>query len=267
MRSLGFSAPLGEQRLRQRCLRNAKFESRSALPASAACVVSNGVRETLTGLLGESVLVRLFEPAVPDASAWDAILRDALIYRVRGSVADAALVLRPSDAIALASAIFGEPHAPSRERALSPVERDLVDRTAVAIAGHLSAVCGARGSHPAERVGAIAGYVSFFEMLLEKPIEARIGVALSRDPLPDARGSLEVGHLVGVRLDVTASLDLGFIEAGAIARLRAGAVLPMRAADLRRGSLACEDVRFASGVCGVRNGRFALAARAPAGSG
>ncbi|HEY6325785.1 MAG TPA: hypothetical protein VIW73_04615, partial [Candidatus Cybelea sp.] len=112
MRSLGF-APAS----RNRCdsgkrVRETRFERRSSLPASAACVVANGIRETLTALLGSPVTLRLFEPVMPDPDAWDAIARDATMYRVRGSVADAAIVLRAADAIAFASAVFGEPAVP-----------------------------------------------------------------------------------------------------------------------------------------------------------
>ena len=260
MRSLGFSPPPTRGSPDRKRVRQARFEVRSSLPTSAACVVANGVRETLTALLGVPVAIKLFEPVIPDPRAWRAILRDALLYRVRGSVADAALVLRPADAIALASAVFGEPRGKSQsERVLSPIERDVVDRTAIAIAAHLGAVCGARDGHPAERVGAIGGYVSFFEMLLEKPLEARIGVALSRDPAPEPRGALELSHLAGVRVAAIASLDLGHAEAAAVARLQTGAVLPIRAADLRRCSLVSHGKRIARGVCGVRNGRLALA--------
>ncbi len=260
MRSLGFSPPLDGQKTGHRRVRDARFEARSSLPASAACVVANGVRETLTGLLGAPVAIRLFEPTIPDPSGWLAILRDAMIYRVRGSVADAALVLRPADAIALANAVFDESDSSPAERGLSAIERDVVDRTAIAIAVHLGAVCGARDGHPAERVRTIVGYVSFFELMLEKPVEARIGVALSRDPSPEPRGALEIGHLAGVRIAAVASLDLGIAEAAAVARLRTGAVLPIRAVDLRRCSLVTQGRRLARGVCGVRNGRFAVAA-------
>jgi hypothetical protein len=241
-------------------VRPSRFEARSSLPTSAACVVANGVRETLSSLLGFPVAMRLFEPSIPEPDAWPAILRNAKLCRVRGSVTDAVVVLRPADAIALAAGVFGEPQgATLGERALSAIECEIVDRAAGAIAANLSPVCGSREAHCVERVGAIDGFVSYFELLIEEPVEARIGIALSRDPLPEARGRLEVGHLAGVRIMARVSLDLGKVEAGAVARLAAGAVVPIRLGDLRRCSLTVAGQRLARGTCGVIHGRYALA--------
>jgi len=260
MKSLGF-APASRHRSHEgKRIRELRFERRSSLPASAACVVANGVRETLTALLGAPVLLRLFEPVIPDPIAWKAVARDAMLYRVRGSVADAAIVLRASDAIAFASAAFGEPAAPCA-RALSPIERDIVDRAANAIAANLTAVCGARESHPIERIAAIDGFVSFFEMSIEQPVESRIGIALSRDPVPEPRGALDVAHLADVRVCVDAAVDLGDAQAAAVARITVGALLPIRADELRRCTVAAAGKRLAHGVCGVRNGRYAVATR------
>ncbi len=229
------------------------------LPASAACVVANGVRETLTALLGAPVTLRLFEPVIPDPCAWDAIARDATMYRVRGSVADAAIVLRASDAIALAGAVFGEPAA-REARALSPIERDVVDRAAGAIAANLIAVCGAREGRVVERVAMIHGFVTFFEVSIESPVEARIGIALSRDPTPEPRGGLELAHLADVRVRTFAAIDLGSARAAAVGAIGVGAILPIQSGDLRRCTLAVAGRRLASGACGVRNGRYAIAA-------
>ncbi len=231
---------------------------RSSLPASAACVVANGVRETLAALLGMPVTLRLFEPVVPDPRAWQAIASNAMLYRVRGSVADAAIVLRASDAMAFASAVFGESMAPE-DRSLSPIEADVVDRAAEAIAGNLIAVCGAREGRCVERVAAIDGFVSFFEMFIEKPVETRIGIALSRDPMPEPRGGLEVAHLADVRIAVDAAIDLGDAKAAAVARLSVGAILPIHPHHLQRCTLAAAGRRLGSGVCGVSGGRYAIA--------
>lgn len=239
-------------------IRRACFESRSALPVSAACVVANGVRETLGSLLGRAVAMRLFEPSIPAPRAWLSILRDARIYRVRGSVADAAVVLRGPDAAVLAAALFGEPHAADPMRALSPIECEVLDRMVNTVAANLGAVCGARDGHPVERVNALDGFVTYFELLIDEPIAARIGIALSREPSPEARGSLEPGHLAGVRLTALASLDLGKIEAALVARLAVGAIVPVEPAGLNRCSLTAHGRSVAHGSCGVRNGRYAF---------
>lgn len=261
MRTLAFSRVSQAELGGGKRLREARFERRSSLPASAACVVANGVRETLTSLLGAAAFVRLFEPVLPDPRGWDAIVRSAMLYRVRGSVADAAIVFREEDASALASGVFNEPPSPAlSKRALSPIECDVLDRVANAIAANLVAVCGAREFCQAERVGAIDGLVTFFELQVERPVEARIGIALSRDPAPEPRGALDFAHIADVRITTVASLDLGSVRAAAVAGLAPGVVLPINANDLRHCSLAASGLRLARGRCGVRNGRFAIAA-------
>ncbi len=242
-------------------VRRARFEARSSLPVSAACVVANGIRETLSSLLGESVSLRLFEPTIPTPEVWSAILRDARIYRVRGSVADAAVVLRAPEAVPLAAALFGEsPRAAVLQRVLSPIECDVLDRMISAIAANLGAVCGACEGHTVERVVALDGFTSYFDLLIEKPVASRIGIAVSREPLTEARSALEIGHLAGVRLTACASLDLGKTEAAAVARLVVGAMIPIEPARLHRCSLTAHGCRLARGSCGVKHGRYAFCA-------
>ncbi len=263
MKALGFDVPLkdGYERTGAKRVRRAFFEARSSLPISAACVVANGIRETLSSLLRGSVAVRLFEPRIPAPHAWSAILRDARLYRVRGNVADAAVILRASDAVALAAALFGE-SSDAVERALSPIECDVLDRMINVIAANLGAVCGAREGYPVERVGALDGFVTYFELLIEEPVSARIGVALSRDPASDTRGSLEAKHLAQVRLTALATLNLGKIDAAAVSRLVIGAIVPVEPAVLHRCSLMAHGRRLARGSCGVRDGRYAFYADA-----
>ncbi len=240
-------------------VRAIRFDARASLPTTAACVVANGVRETLTSLFGTPASMRICEPIIPPAHTWPVIMRNAMLYRVRGSITDAALVLRATDAIAIASTIFGEsPGAASTARELSRIERDVIDRTASAIAANLGAVCGAREGHSAERVGTIGGFVTYFELLLEEPVTASIGIALSRDPAPEPLVRLELGHLAGVGVVVCASLEIGSVQAGAIARLAPGSVLSVQRSELSRCALTASGRPLALGHCGVRNGRFAL---------
>jgi Type III flagellar switch regulator (C-ring) FliN C-term len=247
-----------------KCVRAIRFDARASLPTSAACVVANGVRETLTSLFGTPASMRICEPMIPPAHTWPVIVRNAMLYRVRGSVADAAVVLRATDAMAIASTIFGEsPGAVSTARELSRIERDVIDRTASAIAANFGAVCGAREGHSAERVGAIGGFVTYFELLLEEPVTASIGIALSRDPAPEPLVRLELGHLAEVGVVLFASLAIGPVEAGAIARLAPGSVLSVQRSQLSRCALTATGRPLAAGHCGVRNGRFALQVDSP----
>jgi hypothetical protein len=238
-------------------IRKPVFRPRSALPSSAACIVANGVRETLTSIFSSPVEMRVFEPSIPAPPAWPAIVKDAVLYRVRGSIADAAIVLRSADALSLVAALFGEGSV-HRGRELSPIERDVLDRTVNAIAAHLVSVCGTRESRCVERIGTIEGYSTYFELLVEEPVAARIGVALSRDPSPEPRGCVEIGHLAAVPIATRVTLDLGRIPSGAVADLRPGSVLTLRPYDLQRCSLHAHGRSVARGACGVRNGHYAL---------
>lgn len=242
-------------------MRNARFEERSLLPVAAACVVASGTRERLAALLGTTVIVRLFEPQIPTQHAWQTILRDATLYRIRGNLSDAVSILRPTDAAALAGAAFGETGtAFEKSRALSPLEHEAIDRTVHAIAGTLSAVCGDRerdGVH-VERIQTLERAVTYFEMALDRPIEARIGIALHRDPAPVAQSGFRPEQIGDLALHASVVLDLGRLEAAAVACLVPGQILPIPSPDACRGVLQVGDRLLARGACGTIGGRYAL---------
>jgi flagellar motor switch protein FliM len=131
-----------------------------------------------------------------------------------------------------------------------------------AVAGNLAVVCGTPEARFVERVPEIRGFVSYFELQIEEPVPSRIGVALSRDPSPEARGTFEVGHLTAVQLTAIASLDLGTVKAAAIARLAAGAIIPVEPAALARCTLSVGGRRLARGTCGALRGRLAFSVEA-----
>ncbi|HEY2475681.1 MAG TPA: hypothetical protein VGI19_12905 [Candidatus Cybelea sp.] len=238
-------------------VRKPVFNRRSSLPASAACVVANGVREALARLFAKPVELRVLEPSIPTEAAWHAIVRDALLYRVCGSVADAVVVLRPADALALTAGLFGE--RPSGcAKALSPFERDVLDRTIDTLAAHLGSVCGTRESHAIESIAKIQGFTTYFELSLVAPIVARVGIALSRDPAGEPSSRIEALHLAEVPIPVHARLDLGAMSSTAVAALTTNAVLPVRADELHRCSLVTCGRTLARGTCGLANGRSAL---------
>lgn len=244
-------------------VRRARFAARSLLPVSAACVVANGARETLGTLLGAPVAIRLLEPVIPAPQAWTAILHGAYVYRVSGRVCDAAIVIRRGDAVALTGALFGEARATGDGvRALSPIECEVLDRLANAIAGNLSAVCGQRENHAAERVARLSGFVTYFELAADEPVIARLGVALSRDPSPEARGALDSKHLADVRIEVRLSFDLEPVEAAVLTRVTVGRLFPISAAALQRARLSAGRGTLARGPCGAAGGRYALAVEA-----
>jgi hypothetical protein len=242
-----------------RRIRETRFEDRSSLPSSAACVVAAGTRETLSALLTSPVTLRLFEPVLPSPDAWRAILRDAMLYRYRGSVADAAIVLRAADARALARAAFGETSVEDALAGapLSPLEGDVLARVAAAIGASLPAVCGVRDGAAIERVAEIGGFTTFFELHLERPVQASIGIAVSRDPAPDPRGTLSFQDLDHVDLALDVQIDVGTFPATLVAGLEPGDLLPFGARTLR-GRLRTGGRTLTYGTCGVRRGWYAL---------
>lgn len=239
-------------------VRKAIFTPRSALPASAACVVANAIRETLASLFGAPTEIRVFEAAIPTASSWAAITRESLLYRVRGNMADAAIVVRSSDALALVAGLFGEPSCAQSARLLSPVELDVLMRTVTAIAVHLGSVCGSREGQAVERVESIEGFSTYFELALEEPVRARIGIALSRDPSPEPSARVELRHLAAIPLTARARLDLGKLSSRTVAQFRPGALVALRAGQLQRCTLSVGGRVVARGSCGISNGHCAL---------
>lgn len=240
---------------RAKTIRPIRFARRSALPVSAACVVANGVRETLGALLATPVSLRLLEPVIPDPEAWSAICAGAQLWGVRGSACDAAFVLRPADAAALASAAFGEEACGARQ--LSAVEQEVVLRALRGIAGSLAAVCGPDVT-PLERILDIRGYVTYFELIVERPAALRIGVALSRDPAARGGNTLGIADLGHVEIDVAAQFASGTISAAAFLGLRPGTIVPMNTRIGEPGVLKIGGAVIARGECGALGERHAM---------
>jgi hypothetical protein len=255
MKMLGFSTrsqPEGDRRVRP-----VVFEERSMLPVSAACIVASGVRETLSALFGEAVTLKLYEPTIPTPAAWNAIGRDATIYRFRMANADAAVIVRPADASALAAAAFGERAV--RATALSSLERTALERTVQAIALQFGPICGSGTREPVlEVLTDLHGFTTFFELQLERPILSRIGIALSRDPLPQAHPAVELDQLYDLSFELTVHIDVGRYRAADIGALEPGAVLALPSGALR-GALFAAGRMLALGECGVHGQHYALA--------
>lgn len=239
-----------------RNIRRARFRPRSGMPVSAACVIANAVRESLGAALATPVSLRLLAPVLPSPQAWRAICGGALIYRARGSLAEAAFVLRAEDARALASAAFGETETHARD--LSRVERELLDRLVRLLGGALSHACG-RVAAPPERILDIPGYTTYFELLLERPVRARLGVALSKEPAAQGGPGLRPEDLSGVELEVRVELGHGLLPAGAFLDLRPGVIVPMMTKIGEPGVLLTDGTRLARGECGSRGQRSAFA--------
>lgn len=236
-------------------MRPIKFQRRSSLPVSAACLIANGVRETLSTLLAAPVSLRLLEPVVPDSAAWNAICDGAQCFGVRGPRCDAAFVLRARDALALASSAFGEEaHGP---RTLSAVEQEVLVRALRGIAGCLAPACG-REMTPLERILDIRGYVTYFELIVERPAAVRIGVALSRDPVSRGGATLRLEDLGAVEVDLSVQFARGTLPAAEFLDLRPGCIVPMTTRVGEPGLLKMGGAVLARGECGALGDRNAL---------
>jgi hypothetical protein len=235
-----------------RRIRAARFDERSMLPIAAACVVANAMREALSAALQRPAEVRLFEPVLPSPQAWQAILTDARAYRVQGANGDAVLVVRTADAAAIAAVAFGEDDRDAS--ALSALETVALERTIGACARALTPLCGeVRNVEPCSDPGMLA---TFFDVQIERPVRARIGVGLKRDPAAPAIacGELEVGDLP---LTLAVRAPAGTLPAACLAALEPGSVLSLGSGAVR-GFLAAAGRTLAHGECGVLNGRYAL---------
>jgi hypothetical protein len=254
VRVLGFSR--SSQSIGGRRVRTLTFEERSMLPVSAACVVASGVRETLSALFGETVTLKLYEPIIPHAAAWSAIVRDAIVYRMRGARVDAAVIVRPEDAAGLAAAAFGEREV--RTTALSALERTVLERIARAIAAQCGPICGTAGELAVDMQPDMRSSRTFFELQVERPLRVRIGIALSRDPLPESQPGLGIDDLLELNVQLSVRVDVGRHRAAQIAALEPGSILPIPEGALR-GTALLAGRPVAVGECGVHGQHFALA--------
>lgn len=256
MKCLAFSpasAYAGKKRIR-----SARFEERSMLPVSAACVVANGVREKLGQLYGTPLNVRLFEPVIPSPHGWAAISDGASLFRIRGSAFDTMIVLRPSDAAALVDVAFGE--AAKGARSLSTIERSVLDRTVQAIATMCAPILGTANAVPAiEPAYTLAGFVTYVELEIDRPSRARIGIALSRDPEAGAQPQLLPESLLDASVEVAIRSEPSFAGISALAALEPGAIVPITKNKVLRATVLVAGTPVAAGECGVRKGRFAIA--------
>ncbi len=253
MRHLSFEAPALLTNGRR--VRRARFVERSLLPVAAACVVANGVRERLASLLSTAVELRVFAPVVPARDVWRRLYDGARLYRVRGTLGEAALVIGTDDALALAAIAFGE--SPGRGRPASPIEREVVSRIARALAGTLGALTGTCDGPPVEMPSEAAAFTTFFELALERPVPLRLGIA-TREPAPASAGGLRPADLAEVDLDLSVRLAPGCLAPIALGSLRPGACLPITTLAGETAELCARGRTIARGVGGVRNGRYAL---------
>lgn len=237
----------------------ARFVRRSALPLSAACLIANSMRERLAVAFGTDVFLRLLEPQVPDASAWAEIERDAFIYPVTGTPCAAAFVLQRRDALAVAGGVFGE--STSDTRKLSELERGVLDRAIDALVHTLVPLCGAQVARRNRRTEGIRGYSSYFEVLVERPVVARIGVAISPDPHASKGRCLQPRDLFDLRLPLRIELGSCSLDAARFLDLCPGDRIRLETRATQAAKLTLNGRLVALGDAGEYRGMAAFLVR------
>lgn len=241
-----------------RIVRQPRFVPRSTLPLTAACLVANGVRETLSRLLAREIDVDLIEPAMPRGAERRTLVDGAAISRVRGRLCDGFVIVRALDQRRIVALAFGETER-AEDAALSEIERATVERVIAAIVPLCNALCGTLGPvirESSER--AACDLVTYFEVRTTGTQRVAIGFALTRDPLEEIGARIVIDDLADVEIEGSVELGTGELGVPAFSRLAAGATLVLTTALGSPGTLRFGEVAFARGACGVSEGRSAI---------
>lgn len=246
-------------------VRRLRFVPRASIPVEAACVVANGIRETLRELLGERCELVLGEPAALDAESWSLLARDALLFVTCGRQTDVVLVLPHRDARRLVLRAFGEPDgagaAPELPAAAcSALELHALERIAARCAAAFDPLCAERRAG-SRAVGAhdVPACAAYFDLRVHAPVALTIGIGIVRDlPDPGPCGALPAHALEPVTVEARAVFAEGTIDARAFVRIRPGDVVKLETKVGAPASLNLGGRRLATGVPGVVASRTAF---------
>lgn len=231
-------------------IRPLRFKARSNVPFSALCFVANGVREHLRRLLGVSVEVTVGEAEPLCGETRTRLLHESRCYLTRGRLSDVFLIVREGDARRLVGAALGEP---GDERALSSLELAVLLRLVGELALVLDPLCAERYGAPVA-VGAdeAAQCAVYADVRIGAPIEAVLGLGLSREPPPDQGGpTVAPDVLCGVDCEVRAEFASASITAERLVRLKPGEIVGMDTKVGANAVLKVADQVVARGRVGV----------------
>jgi len=244
-------------------VRRARFVPRASIPLSAACLVANGIRETLRELFGARCELSIGEPTAIGRPEWEALSRDAYCFLTCGRQTDIVLVVPAADARVLVARAFGEADLTSAP-VLSALEVHALERIAVRCAAAFDPLYAERrGVSQRIAPGALPACVAFFDLHVSAPAPIEMGIGIVRD-LPDCgpAGAFAPALLSGVPLQVHAEFASGTIDARALLSLAPGDVVRL---DTQVGAPAClkiADTYIASGTGGIAGGRYCFEIRA-----
>jgi hypothetical protein len=247
-----------------RRVRRLRFVARVSVPVEAACVVANGIRETLRELFGETCDLVLGEPAALDATGWSLLARDALLFLTRGRQTDIVLVLPKRDARRLVLRAFGEADehetSPLPDGACSALEVHALERIASRCAAAFDPLCAERRSG-SRAVGAhdVPVCAAYFDVRVHAPVALTLGIGVVRDlPDPGPSGALPAAALDFVAVEARAVFAEGTLGAAEFIGLRPGAVVKLGTKVGAPASLNVGGRRLATGVPGVVASRTAF---------
>jgi flagellar motor switch/type III secretory pathway protein FliN len=240
-----------------------RFEPATNVRLSAVCAVANTVSEHLSRLLDRELSIDVFEPVIVPLGSHPALFANARVFLAHCRRSDLLVVFRERDARRIAACAFRE-GAKNRESCeLSEIEEQVIERIGRALAPLCAPLCGELTSFAAAN-GPIERYecATYFELRLAAPIDAVIGIGLSRDPAPPPERRLAPSALWPVPVEVTARLARTRVAASRVARLSLGSVLKFDTALDEPASLLIGDIEIARGECGIARGVMAFSVRA-----
>jgi len=246
-------------------VRALRFCARSSIPLEAACVVANGLRETLRELLGEACELVVGEPCALGGDAWRVLAHDALLFLTRGRQTDIVLVIPRADARRLVLRAFGESAPVSQygeagERECSALELHAIERIAARCAPAFDPLCAERRS-PSRAVapGEIPMCAAYFDVRVHAPAALVLGIAIVRAlPDPGPAGGLAPGALDAVPLPGRVVFASGNVAAETFLRWQLGDVVAFDTPLAAAATLNIGGRAFALGLPGASGRRAAL---------
>lgn len=241
-----------------RGVRALRFIPCASIPVEAACLVANGLRETLRQVFGAACEVVVGEPAVLDPVGWSSIARDAHLFLTRGRQTDIVLVVSQCDARRMVLRAFGEADgsggaADTAADAWSALELQAIERIAARCAAAFEPLCAERYAAPRPvDVREVRPCVAYVDVRVQAPVALTLGIGIVRDlPDPGPSGSLGASALDRVGVEACVVFAEGTMSAASFLALRPGDVVALATKVGGPASLNVAGRRLASGVAGV----------------
>jgi flagellar motor switch/type III secretory pathway protein FliN len=241
-----------------RAVRATHFEPVSNVRVSMVIEMANNASDQLSRLFDTPVTVDVFEPVVVPTESQPALFGDAVVFRAHGRDCDVLVVYRDADARRILQFAFGERDETSAT--LSAIEEQVLERMAREIGMLCAPFCG-------EVYGFGRSFArmeqhtcaTYFELRLGSPVDAVVGIGLSKDPTTEIEQRVDPMMLNEVKLDVRARIARLAVPARSLSAIAVGSVVTFETklsdlAELRIGRSV-----IAQGECGVRDGNFAFA--------